>query len=45
MCGKFLVHAWSWCKDLNFLHKFIEGQTHFGMPSDVKIGLAPNEPI
>ena len=45
----FLVSVSFWCMlgvGVNdFLYKFIEGQTHFGMPSDVKMNLALNEPI
>ena len=28
----------------NFLHDFIEGQTHFGMPAGAKMSLALDEP-
>ena len=31
--------------DVDILFRFIRGQTHFGMPSGVEMGLALNVPI
>ena len=52
MFGKFPVHAGRWCTMCggvevwykNILNRFIEGQTHFGMPSGAKMILILNEP-